>query len=57
MAWGTHVRPSKHNHAGHMIFEENQCFCDSCGQTWALDRSYDKMGKQLATWRPLPMRA
>lgn len=60
MAWqqrGGGFRPSKHNHAGQMIFEDDRCYCDSCGQTWRMDRSYDKMGKLLCKWVPLPRSA
>lgn len=36
--------PSKHHHAGNMIFEDKICYCHECGQTWQLVLTYGPSG-------------
>lgn len=45
--------PSKHAHM-QMVWREDVCWCEGCGQRWELKSAEDRAGKVLWKWVWVP---
>lgn len=56
--WAWMRLPSKHDHHGNMLWEDDFCCCRSCGQAWDLTEQgwKPRLGQDKEGVRPRPNR-
>lgn len=49
------TKPSRHDHVGSMVFDDDTCYCSDCGQTWRFVVKRKQNGDIMTSqsgWRP-----